>query len=528
MATDTLALPPPPQRPLLAAPRPDSRKRIVRIIVAVLVAMLVLFAIGYFFHHKRVKAAEEAAHRRESAVPAVNALIARRSTDASRLLLPGSVAPIAEASIFARASGYVRNRYVDLGDRVHRGQVLAQIESPELDEQVAQASQQADQAGAAVDDAKARVDLARITWQRYKTLVEQDSASRQDADQAYQSYLSAQATVASSVANERAAQANLRRLTALQDFEKLRAPFDGVITTRNIEVGMLVNPNGGVPSSSAPQNATPSTAQAPSAGAISAGAAQGASMSASSPSSGADTELFRIAQTGRMRILVSVPQPNAATIRNGSPASVMVREVPRAIEGKVVRSASALDPVSRTLLTEVDVDNPDGTLLPGMYAQVRLESERENPPLLLPGSALLMGDNGAQVAILEPLPEADRQKVKDPDDAKVARRVHLVEVSIGRDYGTEVEIIAGLEGDEWVVSNPGDAVREGGIVVPRFPAGPQESRGNAKPGGASERSPSGIGSSSMEAPTQGAQKGAPKGKGGEEGKGRGRKKRDKS
>jgi multidrug efflux pump subunit AcrA (membrane-fusion protein) len=228
MASETLALPPPDRMPLLAAPHPDNRRRIAWIAGITLAVMLVLFAIGFFFHHKRDHAAEEETRKRTSALPAVNAVLPRRSTDVSRLLLPGSVAPLAEASIFTRATGYVRTRYVDLGDRVRRGQVLAEIESPELDEQVAQAAQQADQASAAVDDSRARADLARVTWQRYKTLVEQDSASRQDADTAYQGYQSALATVTSSIANERAARANLRRVTALQEFEKLRAPFDGV------------------------------------------------------------------------------------------------------------------------------------------------------------------------------------------------------------------------------------------------------------------------------------------------------------
>jgi multidrug efflux pump subunit AcrA (membrane-fusion protein) len=510
MPTDSLALPPPPARPLLEAPHPDSRRRIRWIIAVVTIAMIVLFAIGYFFHHRREKAAEAEAERRRAAVPSVNAVIPRRSTDVSRLLLPGSVAAIAEASIFARASGYLRARYVDIGDRVHRGQVLAEIESPELDEQVAQAGQQADQAKAATNDSRARVDLARVTWERYKMLVEQDSASRQDADTAYQGYLSAQATLNSSIANERAAQANSRRLVAMQDYEKLRAPFDGVITARNVDVGALVNPSGGVPSSGAPINLTPSTTQGSGTpGSSSSSPAPSSASTGSAASGGADTELFRIAQTDHMRILVSVPQPDAPSIQVGSHADVMVREIPKAIEGKVTRSASALDPVSRTLLAEVQVANPAGTLLPGMYAQVRLSGERTERPLLVPGSALLMNDNGAQLAILEKLGDKDRAQVKDPHDADVARRVHLVDVSIGRDYGTEVEINAGLEGDEWVVSNPGDAVHEGGVVIPRFAPGPGTT---AEPNGPSDRAPSGIGSSSMEAPMQrnekaGSQKG---------------------
>ena len=491
-AEQDLALPAPAPRPLLGAPRDGERRKLFILVGVVLVSMALAFAIGYFFHHKRQRAAEEAADRAKSALPSVNAVTLRRSTSTSRLLLPGSVMAITEASVFARASGYVRNRRVDIGDRVSRGQVLAEIESPELDQQVAQARQQLGQASAAVDDAKARVDLARVTWERYRTLVEQDSASRQDADQKYQESMSAQAMLQSSIANARAADANLQRLVAMQEFEKLRAPFDGVITARNVDVGALIGASGGASSA----------------------VLQGG------PSGASDTELFRIAQTGRLRVLISVPQPNSSAIRIGAPASVHVHEVHRPFEGKVTRTANALDPVSRTLLTEVQIANPDGTLLPGMYAQIQLSGKRDNPPLLIPGSALLMESGGTQIAILEDLNDQDREKVKNAMDGQKAKRVHVANVSVGRDYGTEIEITAGLEGDEWIVSNPGDAVKEGAIVLPRFAQQGARQGGEGKPGGPSEKSPSGIGSPSMEAPMQGEQKGG--GKKGEE-KGRGKK-----
>ena len=402
-----------------------------------------------------------------------------------------------DRSIFARAAGYVRARRADIGDRVARGQVLAEIESPELDQQVAQARQQLGQANSAVDDARARVDLARVTWERYRTLVEQDSVSRQDADQKFQEYASAQAMLKSAIANAGAAEANLRRLVALQEYEKLRAPFDGIITARNVDVGALVGASGGA----------------------------SAAGLAGAPGNG-DSELYRIAQIDRLRVLVSVPQPNASSIRIGAPASVHVHEVPKPLEGKVTRTANALDAVSRTLLAEVQIVNADRTLLPGMYAQVQFAAERGNPPLLVPGSAVLMQSGGTRLAILEDLADNDREKVRNPEDAKKAKRVHLATVSIGRDYGTEVEIAAGLGGGEWIVSNPGDTAQEGSIVMPRFAPEPgAKPSAEPRPGGPSDATPSGIGSSSMEAPMQGVQKGGGQ-KGAQKGGEKGARKKD--
>src|SRR5438552_12897024 len=271
MASDDQPLLPPPDEPR-ALPAPSrSERRTVVIIVGSLVGLLVIaFLIGYFLHYRRERAAEAANEKMRSSLPAVNIVAVKPSTATSELVLPGSITPITEASLYARASGYVERRYVDIGDRVRRSQVLAEIESPELDQQVsqaraavAQARQQLGQANASVVDARAKLDLARVTAERYRTLLDQDSVSRQDADQRQQEFRSAEASLQSTNAsvgaadeNVRAADANLRRLVSLQDFEKVRAPFDGIITARNVDVGALISNAGGSLAASALSGAT--------------------------------------------------------------------------------------------------------------------------------------------------------------------------------------------------------------------------------------------------------------------------------
>lgn len=405
------------------------------------IIILALFAAailsGLIPRTKRVRAAEEAARRERESVPVVNVVAVLRSPSATELLLPGNISPVAEASIYARAAGYLRKRNVDIGDRVRRGQALAVIETPELDQQVAQAraslsqaEQQLGQAKAGLEQTQATLELARTTWQRFQTLAARGVVSRQEADQQQASFKVAQATVHNSEANVKAAsdnvnasRANLDRILTMQEFREVRAPFDGIVTARSVDVGALIS---------------------------SSGAGQGPSVG----SPGTSGELFRVAQIGVLRIVVNVPQSSAMSIHPGQSAQVTVQEFPnRSFAGRVARTANSLDPGTRTLLTEVQVPNPGGTLLPGMYAQVQFTSVRAAPPLLVPGDTILINARGPQVALFQGGGPGKQGSV------------HVQPVVLGRDYGPQAEIVSGINEGDWVIVNPSDDVKEGTHVT---------------------------------------------------------------
>ncbi len=403
------------------------------VIVLVLAALLVT---GIIPHQRQVRAADDAAKAERESLPTVLVAPARRAPAVTELLLPGNITALTEASIYARSSGYVRKRLADIGDHVGAGQLLAVIEAPDLDQQVAQAraavaqaEQQAAQARAELQQGNAQLELARVTRDRYATLVQKGALSRQDGDQQETNYQTAQGTVGAYAANVhaadenvRAARASLDRLIALQGYENVTAPFTGIITARLVDQGYFISATG---SSSGP-----------------APMGQGGS-----PNGGG--ELFREAQIGTLRILLNVPQTDAAGIHVGQDADVLLAEFPnRPYSGHVTRTSSSLDINSRTLLTEVQVPNPQATLLPGMYAQVRLSSQRPNPPVMIPGDAVITGQEGLSVAVLRD------------------EKVHIQPIKVGRDNGAQVEVTSGLEGWEYVVVNPGDAVHEGVQVHP--------------------------------------------------------------
>ncbi len=391
----------------------------------VLVLMLAgLVAAGYFLGYlprqrrEHVLAAE--AQVEGSSLPVVNVEPVTRSARDSSLLLPGNIQAITEAPVLARASGYIRKRYVDIGDRVTAGQVLAEIEAPELEQQIKQAGAAIDQANstiqqaeAALEQGQANANLAKVNAQRYANLLAKGVVSRQDND-TYQAQFEAQQAnvqalgkaVAAARSNAAAAQANLARLHELQGYQTVRAPFAGVITLRNIDSGVLVNEG--------------------------------------------NTLLFRIAQTDRLRLYVNVPQAQSGSVRRGQAANLLIPDMPgRKFSGIVSRTANALDPTTRTLLVELEVPNQAGVLLPGMYAQVDLSIARSNPPLLIPGDTLVVRSDGPQVAVVK------------PDGA-----VHFTRIQLGRDYGDHLEVLSGLEEGQQLAVNPSDGVREGVRVKP--------------------------------------------------------------
>jgi len=434
----------------LARPWRPSSVTIWSIFLGAAVLIAVAFFAGYLPLQKRQAVILGEAQDSEQALPRIEVIEVGRSPGQSMLKLPGNIQAVTEAPILARADGYIQHRMVDIGDRVQAGQTLAEIEAPELDQQVRQAKANFEQAQAAAQQAqaaleqalanyeqgKSNLELARVTAQRWKTLTEQGIVSRQDNDQ-YQAQYQSQAAgvqalekaiaaqrgnVAAAAANVASTEANVARLDDMQRYRVVKAPFDGVITLRNVDVGALVNAG--------------------------------------------NTLLFRIAQTSMLRTYINVPQANASSIRVGQSARLSVTNMPeRAFTGTVARTANSLDPTSRTMLVEVEVPNARGALLPGMYAEVDLSNTRADPPLLVPGDALIVRADGTQVAVVR------------PDGT-----VHLQKIQLGRDYGDRLEVLNGLQQGDRIIANPGDSAREGVKINPVAAA--EKASGQPPPQGA--------------------------------------------
>jgi len=436
----------------------SSQKRLV--IAVLLLGVLVAAALlaGYLPRRNTTRQLDSAAAKLRNTPPIVNAAKVTRAPNLTDVSFPGSITPITEAYMFARAAGYLKRRYVDIGDRVSAGQLLAEIDAPDLDQQVTQAQAALSQAEGQLGQAEATLqqliatrDLAAVTWQRYQVLTKTGAVSRQAGDTQSTAAKTAEANVTAGEKNVvaakdfvRASKATLDRLVTLQGYEKITSPFAGVVTARNVDVGALISATGSTQGPTRPNPAAPSDV----------------------PSSG---EIFRVAQIGRLRVLVSLPQSEAAGIHVGQAASVSVEELPnRLFPGQITRTSNALDAASRTLLTEVQVANPTGVLLPGMYTTVRFATNREVPPFLVPDASLVVEANGTTLAVLQPLSQQDSEKAASEGVDKTvlarARIVHFQRVQAGRDYGTTLEILDGLHDGEYVVVDPGDAVKEGAIV----------------------------------------------------------------
>lgn len=399
-----------------AQTKPGSRAKVIGIGGVVLLALVAIGAVPRIASHREALAAV-----REAPVthPVVSIIHPTKGQPTSQLVLPGNIEPLYTANLFARVDGYLDRRSVDIGTKVRAGQVLAVISSPELDQQLGQAkatlaqSQAALlQARAALEQAKANAELARLTRDRDLPLGEQHAISQQIVDSAVQSYSARAADVAAANANIVAAeatvaanQANVARLQQMQNFERIVAPFDGVITQRNVERGDLV----------------------------------------SASASAGGRPLFSIAQSDTLRIYVDVPQSEAINIRDGQKAAVDVTErLGRTYTGTVTRNASALNDAARTMRTEVQVDNRDASLLPGMYAQVHFTLEQEHSSMIIPTSSLVIDHAGMHVVVVD-----------------ANQKLHFVPVTIGKDMGKEVEVLAGLKGSESLVASPSDLLNEG-------------------------------------------------------------------
>jgi RND family efflux transporter MFP subunit len=396
------------QRPASAG---SKRGVLIAVVVLIIVACVVVAGI---VPRERAKAALKA-ETFDLAVPTVSVIHAKRGAPEQEIVLPGNMQAFIDSPIYARTNGYLKRWYTDIGAHVKAGQLLAEIDTPEVDQQL-------DQARADLNTSQANLRLAQVTAERYEDLKTTDSVSKQDVDNATSDYAAKKAMLQS-------ADHNVKRLEQLQSFQKIYAPFDGVITARKTDVGDLINSGNG-------------------------GLAQ---------------ELFHIAATRRLRVYINVPQQYSRAAKPGLTADVTLPEFPnRRFRGTLVRTANSIDLASRTLLVEVDVDNATGELLPGAYTEVHLQLPESTPTYLLPVTALIFQSQGMQIA------EVDSNN-----------RALLTSITIGRDFGGEVEVVSGLTGQENVIDNPPDSLVPGETV--RVASGPNgenpQNGGGSRDGG---------------------------------------------
>jgi RND family efflux transporter MFP subunit len=360
---------------------------------AIMLAVLLVGVAGWGIVSRLSAEARLTRHSGELLIPTVQVITPAAGNGEESLVLPGTVQPLIEAPIYARTSGYVKEWHTDIGTPVKKGQLLAELETPEVDQQLRQA--EADFATAQANDA-----LAQSTAVRWKALLATDSVSRQDNDEK-------QADAAAKHAALASAQANLARLRELESFKRVVAPFDGVVTARQTDIGALIN----------------------------SGAGNGAS-------------LFRVADTSRLRIYVQVPESSAPLIHPGVKAKLTVAVQPgRSFDAEVVRTADAIDTASRTLLVEIQADNRKHEILSGGYAQVHFRLPIAAGRPRVPVSALIFRSAGLQLAVVDATGHA-----------------HLKSVGLGRDFGTQVEVLSGLESGEQVINSPPDSLSEGDQV----------------------------------------------------------------
>lgn len=418
-------------------------------LIVVVVAVVIIF-VAWLPRHEREERIQQQAQERTQEAPRVNVVRVQRAPATSQLLIPGTSTAYTEAYIYARASGYVTRRLVDIGDRVQKGQLLATIDAPDLDRQVAQARSTVLQSASDLAQMQAQLHLQSVNWDRYKVLVQKGVFSRQQGDQQEANFHVAEANVEAARSTVQANRDNLERLIVLQRYERVTAPFSGLITARNIDVGTLISASGsglGVANSSGP-TAQPST-----------GGSQGGQM-------------FGIADISQLRVFVSVPEAYSNAIRIGQRADVAFGELAGSkYEGRVTRTSYSIDQSTRTLLVEVHVANPKFALLPGMYTTVNFVDVQAERPILIPGEAIVVRSAKQMVAFV------------DND------RIQFRPILIGRDYGNVTEVLGGLQEGDVIVNSVTDAVRDGVQIQPQFPkqapqqSGASQGQNNAGQGG---------------------------------------------
>ncbi len=374
-----------------------------------LILFFIFLVLGIYAVSQRMSEHKALAQQTEQmAIPYVSVIRATPINADSDMVLPGTLKPYVESPLYARTNGYLKIWYKDIGSHVRKGELLAEIDTPEIDQELAQAR-------ADLVTAQANLSLSTITATRYQDLIKSDSVSRQDLDNANGDLAARRAMVQS-------ADANVRRLEELESFKRVYAPFTGIITQRNVDPGTLINAgNGGT----------------------------------------ATKEMFDLAQIDPMRVYVAVPQAYSPSIHLGLKACLSLTELAqRSFCGEVVRTANSIDPNTRTLLTEVDVPNPSGTLLPGAYAEVHFGVKITGQRLSLPINALLFRPEGTMAAVV------------GPDN-----RINLKKITVGRDFGNALEVLQGIDPTDRVIINPPDALEQGEPVN----IAPQDAPGSAPP-----------------------------------------------
>jgi RND family efflux transporter MFP subunit len=390
------AAPTQPEAPPTPAEAPPTRAAGGARLLWFLVIPAVLVVGGLLTAHARAQSSRQLATATQSlAIDTVSVVHARAGDAVSVITLPGMMQAYSQSPIYARVSGYVRAWYVDIGTHVRKGQLLAEIDAPEIDQEL-------NQARAVVGQVRANLQLAQITAERYQDLIKTNSVSQQEVDQNNQN-------LAAQQANLQAAIAAVGRLEQMQGFEKVYAPFDGVITERKTDLGDLINAG----------------------------------------NSGLGRELYRIAQISTIRVFVSVPESYSKQVNGGAAASMDLTTLPgKSFSAHVTRTSNAIDPISRTLSVELDVPNPSGELLPGAYANVHFKLPLRVVPLVLPASTILFQAAGPQIGIVT-----------------AGNQVQLRQVTIGRDFGDTVEILSGVTADDAVIANPSDSLTAGARVA---------------------------------------------------------------
>ena len=449
----------------------SSHRVLYWVIATVAIVFLVSLFAGWIPRHNRNKETAERSKQEAGAEPVIEVVRVTHAKANEGLVIPGTTTPLTESSVYARANGYLKKRFVDIGDHVRKGQLLAIVDAPDLDQQVDQAREQVSQAQAQLAQQQTQLALTDVTVTRYRALVAKGVFSRQDGDQREADFQAQRASVSAAERNVEAFRANLRRVLSLQSYERVTAPFDGVVTQRNVDAGDLISAQG---SAGGGTTLTPSAQSASGSANVSGSSGNGANLATNSTGGGQGGALFTVAQNGRLRILVSVPEGYASLIRLGQPASLHFQELPNAeFSGTVTRTAGSIDQNTRTLLTEVQVDNTAGRLLSGMYAVVTFAAAPGGGPLVVSGDSIAIRDDRPTVALI------------------TNGEVHLTPVTIGRDYGAEVEIVQGLRDGDLIASTFTDDVVEGAKVKTRMnqqdqkKAQPSEAAGKPNPPGGS-------------------------------------------
>jgi RND family efflux transporter MFP subunit len=404
------------------------------LLIAVVVLALFggLFLLGWMPHKKQQAEARQDAKEAADTKPIVDVTRPKASNAAVDLVLPGDVQANQTTAIYARTNGYLKPLPpgIDMGARVKAGQLIAEIAAPEIDAELEQAKASLEQANVNVGRATNEYNFNKGTFERYEGLSKTGGVTQQQLDEKRAAFNIATSSLKAAQASVLAANAAVKRLTELQGFQKVTAPFDGEITARNYDAGALI----------------------------------------SATTTAAGKELFRVEQTDTLRVYVSVPQGYATDVKPGQEAELVVRNYPgQPFKGKVARSAGAIDTATRTLKVEVDIPNAEHKLFPGMYGQIRFKIPRGRPALLLPTSAFVFGTEGMRVTVLE------------------GDKVHYRPVVVGRDFGSEAEVASGVSADEQVVTNPGEHLADGMEVAVSKPHGkpPENAKAEAKPAPAS-------------------------------------------